>query len=299
MSILVDESTRIVVQGITGREATTFTKHSLDYGAKVVAGCTPGKGGESIYDVPVYDCVAEAVERHEANTSVISVPPAFVSGAVTEAVDAGVTLVVVVTERVPRHDVAGFIAFASERGCRIVGPNSLGILSPPHSKVGMVGGPAEDVRKAYTEGPVGIVSRSGGMTTEIANLLTLNGIGQSTCVSIGGDPIVGTTYMDVLPLFQDDPATKAMVIFCEPGGNAEETLSAFYRDGGYTLPIFAFIAGRFVDEMPGMRFGHAAVLVEGERGSTKTKTAALREAGINVVEELAELVAAVKEAVAV
>lgn len=294
MAILIDDSTRIVVQGITGREATTFTKHSLDYGAKVVAGCTPGKGGESIYGVPVYDCVAEAVARHGANTSVISVPAGFVRGAVYEAVDAGARLVVVVTERVPRHDVVDFIAFAIERGARIVGPNSLGILSPPRAKAGMVGGPAEDVRKAYTEGPVGIVSRSGGMTTEIANLLTLAGIGQSTCVSIGGDPVVGTTYMDVLPLFQEDPATQAMVIFCEPGGNAEETFSEFYVQGGYTLPVFAFIAGRFVDEMPGMRFGHAAVLVEGERGSTKTKMAAMRAAGIHVVEELHDLVAGLR-----
>lgn len=295
MAILADENTKIVVQGITGREATTFTKHSLDYGAKIVAGVTPGKGGRDIYGVPVYDCVRQAVERHGANASVISVPPAFVRGAAIEALDNGVKLVVVVTERVPRRDVVEIIEFAGRRGARVVGPNSLGIISPGKTKVGMVGGPAQDVKKAYMPGPVGVMSRSGGMTTEISNLLTLNGIGQSTCVSIGGDPVIGSTFVDLVPLFERDEQTRAAVIFCEPGGRSEEELANYYLKNRPSLPIAAFVAGRFADDMPGMRFGHAAVLVEGDKGSTRGKIKAFKEAGIMVAEEFSEIVNLVKK----
>ncbi|MBI2115591.1 MAG: CoA-binding protein [candidate division NC10 bacterium] len=271
MAILADEKTRIIVQGITGREAAAATRDSLEYGAKVVAGVTPGKGGAEVYGVPVYDTVQAAVEAHPADASVVSVPAAFARDAAMEALETGIRLVVILTERIPRRDVVEVTTRAREREARVVGPNSLGLISPDRTRVGMVGGRAADVRKAYMRGPVGIQSRSGGMTTEIANLLTQHGIGQSTCVSIGGDPIVGSTYVDLMPLFEADPETRVMVIFGEPGG------------------------GRFADEMPGVRFGHAAAIVEGEQGSTRGKIARLRQAGVLVAEEFSEIVELVRQ----
>lgn len=290
MAILADENTKIIIQGITGREATTFTKDLLDYGAKVVGGITPGKGGWEVYGVPVYDTVKQCIEKTPANACVISVPPGMVKGAAFEAIDNGIKLVVIVTERVPRKDVIDIVSFARLKDARVIGPNSLGLISPHKAKVGMVGGRAADVRKAYSEGSVGIISRSGGMTTEIANLLTLNGIGQSTCISIGGDAIVGSNYLDLVPLFAKDKGTKAVVIFCEPGGNVEESLSELVIKEKIKLPIVAFVAGRFADEMPGVRFGHAAAIVEGNRGTTKGKIEKFKQAGIMVAEEFKDII---------
>ena len=290
MSILVDENTTMLIQGITGREGTTMTRAALDYGSKVLCGITPGRGGREVHGVPVYDCIKSAIQDHPCNTAVVGVPPAFVRGATLEALDNDIPLVVVLTERAPRKDVADVISFANKTGARIVGPNSLGLISPHKTKVGMVGGPAEDVMKAYSPGEVGILSRSGGMTTELANLLTINGIGQSTAVSIGGDPIVGSTYADLVPLFEQDADTKAVVIFCEPGGTSEEALADYVIENKVTLPIIAFVAGRFADDMPGMRFGHAAVVVEGDRGSTASKIRRFKEAGIQVAEEFNDII---------
>jgi succinyl-CoA synthetase alpha subunit len=290
MSILVDENTTILIQGITGREGTTMTRAALDYGSKVVSGVTPGRGGREVHGVPVYDCIKSAIRDHPCNTAVVGVPPAFVRGATLEALDNDIPLVVVLTERAPRKDVADIVSFADKKGARVVGPNSLGLISPHKTKVGMVGGPAEDVMKAYSPGSVGILSRSGGMTTELANLLTINGIGQSTAVSIGGDPIVGSTYADLVPLFEQDPDTKAVVIFCEPGGTSEEALADYVIANKVKLPIIAFVAGRFADDMPGMRFGHAAVVVEGDRGSTASKIRRFKEAGILVAEEFNDII---------
>lgn len=290
MSILVDENTTILIQGITGREGTTMARASLDYGAKILCGVTPGRGGREVHGIPVYDCIKSALRDRPCNTAVVGVPPAFVRGATLEALDNGIPLVVILTERAPRKDVAEVISFAQRKGARIVGPNSLGLISPHKTKVGMVGGPAEDVMKAYSPGKVGILSRSGGMTTELANLLTINGIGESTAVSIGGDPIVGSTYSDLIPLFQQDPETKAVVIFCEPGGTSEEALADYVKEHNVKLPIIAFVAGRFADEMPGMRFGHAAVVVEGDRGSTASKIRKFKEAGIMVAEEFNDII---------
>ncbi|MBI5373823.1 MAG: succinate--CoA ligase subunit alpha [Candidatus Schekmanbacteria bacterium] len=290
MAILADENTKIIIQGITGREATTFTKDLLDYGANVVGGITPGKGGWEVYGVPVYDTVKQCIEKTPANACVISVPPGMVKGAAFEAIDNGIKLVVIVTERVPRKDVIDIVSFARLKDARVIGPNSLGLISPHKAKVGMVGGRAADVRKAYSEGSVGIISRSGGMTTEIANLLTLNGIGQSTCISIGGDAIVGSNYLDLIPLFAKDKGTKAVVIFCEPGGNVEESLSELVIREKIKLPIVAFVAGRFADEMPGVRFGHAAAIVEGNKGTTKGKIEKFRQAGIMVAEEFKDII---------
>ncbi len=294
MAILADEQTRIIVQGITGREAANFVRDSLDYGAQVVAGVTPGKGGLSVHGVPVYDTVRAALREHQAEASVISVPPPFVKDAAFEALVNGIRLLVILTERVPRRDVVEVVSLARETGATVIGPNSMGLISVERTKVGIAGGPAEDVRRAYTPGPVGILSRSGGMTTEIANLLTLHGIGQTTCISVGGDPIVGSTFADLIPLYEQDPETKAVVLFCEPGGNAEERLADFLKERRPRLPIVAFVAGRFADEMPGVRFGHAAVIVEGEAGSTKGKIERLKGAGVLVAEEFSEIVSLVR-----
>jgi succinyl-CoA synthetase alpha subunit len=290
MTILADQNVRVIVQGITGREAASFTKDMMDYGTRVVAGVTPGKQGHQVHGVPVYDTVRGAVREHTAETSVISVPPGMVKGAALEALENGIKLLVVITERVPRKDVIESLEVAREKGAQVIGPNTLGLISPDVIKLGMAGGPAEDVKKAYMAGPVGIASRSGGMTTEIANLLTTHGIGQSTCVGVGGDPVVGSNFLDLIPLFNEDPDTKAVVLFCEPGGVIEENLAELVRSKKISIPIVAFIAGRFVDSMPGVRFGHAATIVEGKRGSAKGKIERLEKAGIQVAESFSHIV---------
>jgi succinyl-CoA synthetase alpha subunit len=215
--------------------------------------------------------------------------------AALEALDNGIRLLVIVTERVPRKDVIEFLEIAREKDARVIGPNTLGLISPGKVKLGMAGGPVEDLRKAYTPGPVGIASRSGGMTTEIANLLTVNGIGQSTCIGIGGDPVVGSNFLQLIPLFDENPETKVAVLFCEPGGIIEETLSEFVMDHEISLPIVAFVAGRFVDDMPGVRFGHAATIVEGKKGSARNKVEMFGKAGIHVAESFSDIVPLVKK----
>ncbi len=289
MSILANAKTRVIVQGITGREASSFTKDMMDYGTNVVAGVTPGKKGQTVYGVPVFDTVRQALQVHPADASVISVPPGLVKGAAWEALYNGIQLLVIVSERVPRRDTIEILEMAKEKGARVIGPNTLGLISPGLIKLGMAGGPVEDVSKAYMPGPVGVASRSGGMTTEVANLLTTNGIGQSTCIGIGGDPVVGSNFLDLIPLFNQDPETKAVVLFSEPGGVIEEHLADYVTQNKIALPIIAFIAGRFVDDMPGVRFGHAATIVEGDRGSARGKIARLREAGIHVAESFSEI----------
>jgi succinyl-CoA synthetase alpha subunit len=298
MSILVRADTTIIVQGITGREAASFTKDSLDYGARVVGGVTPGKGGQDVFGLPVTDTVHELTERFPVDATIISVPPAFVKDAAFEAIENGIKLLLIVTERVPRRDVVEIIDMCRLRGARLVGPNSLGVISPGKSRLGMVGGPAQDVSKSYTPGPVGLMSRSGGMTTEIANLLSVHGLGQSTCVSIGGDPIVGSQFVDLLPLFEADLETEAMVLFAEPGGGMEAALAARLHETPSRLRIFCFIAGRFVDQMRGVRFGHAATLVRSDADTTAEKARVLREAGVTVADDLSALPRLVKEALA-
>jgi succinyl-CoA synthetase alpha subunit len=295
VSILADSGTRVIVQGMTGREASAFTKDMMEYGTDVVAGVTPGKGGANLHGLPVYDTVHSALCRHAADASVISVPPAVAKDAVIEAIDNGIRLVVVVTERIPRKDTIEFIELARERGATIIGPNSLGIISPGAIKLGMAGGPARDVRNAFIPGNVGVISRSGGMTTEIANLLTMHGIGQSTCVSIGGDPIVGTTALELVPMFNADSETKVVVLFSEPGGSVEERLAEYVIQNGCTKPIIAFVAGGFVDRLPGVRFGHAGVIVEGTSGSVAGKIAAFNKAGIRVAATFSSIVDLVRE----
>lgn len=294
MAILANEDTKIIIQGITGREAVTFTKDMIDYGSKVVAGVTPGKGGQNVHGVPVFDTVYQAVKEHKAEASVISVPPAMVRGAALEALSNGIRLLVLVAERVPRKDTIEILEVARTDGAVVIGPNTLGMINPHKVKIGMAGGPVENVKRAYMPGPIGIASRSGGMTTEIANLLTTNGIGQSTCISIGGDPVVGSNFLDLVPLFEKDPDTKAIVLFCEPGGVIEERLSELVLSEKIKTPIVAFVAGRFVDQMPGVRFGHAATIVEGKKGTAAGKIERFQKAGIHVSEGLNDIVSILK-----
>jgi len=295
MTILANQGIRVIVQGITGREAASFSKDMLDYGTNVVAGVTPGKQGQQVHGVPVYDTVRRAVREHSPDVSIISVPPAMVKGAALEALENGIGLLVIVSERVPRIDVIEILEKSREKNARVIGPNTLGLISPHMIKLGMAGGPVQDVKKAYMPGHVGIASRSGGMTTEIANLLTTNGIGQSTCIGIGGDPVVGSNFLDLIPLFDQDPGTKAVVLFCEPGGIIEETLAEIVTSEHISIPIVAFIAGRFVDSMPGVRFGHAATIVEGEKGTAKGKAESLTRAGIRVAESFSDIAPILKE----
>ena len=290
MPILITKDTRFIVQGITGREAVNLTRENLDYGAKIVGGVTPGRAGRDIYGVQVYDCVRDCVaEQGKVEGSIISVPPAFVKDALFEAIENGVKIMVVVTENVPRKDVAQAVELASLRGARIIGPNCLGIISPGEAKMGGVGGPAANTRQAYKKGNIGIMSRSGGMTTEIASTLTAAGLGQSTCVSIGGDAIVGTTYAELMPLFEADPETEAIAIYSEPGGRMEAELAEWVKANNSRLPIVAFMAGRFMDEMQGMRFGHAGTIVEGKEDTTSEKIARMEAAGISVAERIEEI----------
>ncbi len=302
MSILIDETTTFIVQGITGREAVNLTRECLDYGAgaKIVGGVTPGRKGREVHGVPVFDTVAQAVEHHgrPIDGSVVTVPPAFTKDAVLEAIQHGVKLVVIVTERIPRRDVAQMVEFAKFHDARIIGPNCLGIIVPDVIKMGGIGGPAKDAAKAYTPGSVGVISRSGGMTTEMSSTLTAAGLGQSTAVSIGGDAIIGSSYVELMPLFEADEQTEAIVIYTEPGGRMEAQLAQWVKDNDSRLPIVAFMAGRFMDEMPGMSFGHAGTIVEGKADTAAEKIARLAEAGIVVAEEISQIPDIVKSRIA-
>ncbi len=298
MSILIDRDTTFIVQGITGREAVNLTRENLAYGAKIVGGVTPGRAGREVYGVPVHDCVRDIARDRRVDGSVVCVPPAFTRDAVFEALENGIRLVVVVTERIPRQEVAQMVELAELRGARIIGPNCLGLITPGEVKMGGIGGPAEDTRKAYRKGPVGIMSRSGGMTTEIANTLSAAGLGQSTAVSIGGDAIIGTTYAELMPLFEADPETRAIAIYSEPGGRMEAELAEWVVEHRSRLPIVAFMAGRFMDEMPGMRFGHAGTIVEGKADTTADKIERLRRAGISVAERIEEIPGLIRQRLA-
>jgi succinyl-CoA synthetase alpha subunit len=302
MSILIDADTTFIVQGITGREAVNLTRECLDYGAgaRIVGGVTPGRLGRDVHGVPVFDTVAQAVEHYGGpiDGSVVTVPPAFTLDAVLEALQNGIKLVVIVTERIPRGDVAQMVEVASERGARIIGPNCLGVIVPDVIKMGGIGGPAKNAAQAYTPGYVGVISRSGGMTTEMSSTLTAAGLGQSTAVSIGGDAIIGSSYAELMPLFEADEQTQAIVIYTEPGGRMEAELARWVTDHDSRLPIVAFMAGRFMDEMPGMSFGHAGTIVEGKEDTATEKIARLAEAGIVVAEDIADIPRIVKEKVA-
>jgi succinyl-CoA synthetase alpha subunit len=299
MSILLNEDTTFIVQGITGREAVNLTRECLDYGSKIVGGVTPGRKGREVHGVPVFDTVAQAVEHHGGpiDGSVVTVPPAFTKDAVFEAILNGIKLIVIVTERIPRGDVAQMVELANMEGARIIGPNCLGLIVPEVCKMGGIGGPAKDAAKAYAPGRVGVMSRSGGMTTEISSSLTQAGLGVSTAVSIGGDAIIGSAYAELMPYFEADEQTEAIVIYTEPGGRMEAQLAEWVKDNSSRLPIVAFMAGKFMDddEMKGMSFGHAGTIVEGKEDTATEKIARLEAAGIRVVERIDEIPDVVKE----
>ena len=298
MAILVDRNSRIAIQGITGREASMVTKHALAYGTTILAGVTPGKQGQEVEGVPVYDTLKRACEEHQINTSVVYVPPAFASDAVMEAIGNGVKLIIIITERIPRHDVAKFLLAAQEADCTIIGPNSVGIITPEDRvKLGAIGG--DNVERCFVPGEVGVISRSGGMTAECSWMVKRAGFGVTTSVSIGGDPLIGSPPKTILAMFEKDPKTKAVVLWGEPGTGYEEEVAEFITDGGFTKPLVAYIAGRFVEEMPeGTVFGHAASIIEGAMGRPSTKMKKLRDAGCHVAENFNGIIELIQQAMA-
>ena len=279
MSIWLDSDSRVVVQGITGRNGQFHTRQMLDYDTSVVGGVTPGKGGSECLDLPVWDTVTEAVDNG-ANVSCVFVPPPFAAGAIREAADAGVELVVAITEGIPALDMVRTKAHLADTGTRLIGPNCPGIITPGTAKVGIMPG------HIHQPGDVGIVSRSGTLTYEAVDQVTRIGRGQSTCIGIGGDPVIGTPFIDVLEAFEADPATKAIVMIGEIGGSAEEHAAEFVREY-VSKPVVGFIAGRTAP--PGKRMGHAGAIIAGGKGTAAAKMDALRKAGIAVAENPAKL----------
>ena len=279
MSILVGPETRVLVQGVTGREGEFHTRQSLEFGTNVVAGVTPGKGGTTAVDgqVPVFDSVVQAVDRTGANASVIYVPAAFAPDAIAEAADAGIPLVVCITEGIPTLEMLKIVPFVKQAGARLIGANCPGLTAvAARAKVGIIPG------AIHRPGHVGVVSRSGTLTYEVVQALTDAGIGQSTCIGIGGDPITGTSFVDVLALFRDDPETEAIVLIGEIGGSAEEDAAAFAAEELRDTPMVAFIAGRTAPE--GRRMGHAGAIISGGSGTAQAKVAALEAAGVQVAD---------------
>ncbi len=288
MSVLIDENTRLVVQGITGGEGSFHTRQMMEYGTQVVAGVTPGKGGQKFDDkVPVFNTVAEAVKETGANASVIFVPPPFAADAIMEAADAGVDVTVCITEGIPTLDMVKVHTYLESRKTRLIGPNCPGVISPGKAKVGIMPG------FIHKKGNVGVISRSGTLTYEAVHQLTVLGIGQTTCIGIGGDPIIGTPFVDALKLFKDDPDTEAIVMIGEIGGTAEEEAAAYIREN-IDKPVVSFIAGRTAP--PGRRMGHAGAIISGGHGTAAEKMAVLRAAGIHVVESPAEIGVTVQKA---
>ncbi len=288
MSILVDENTRLVVQGITGREGEFHTRQMAAYGTNVVAGVTPGRGGQKAIDdtVPVFNTVTEAVKETGANTSIIYVPASFAPDAVREAAAAGVQLVVCITEGVPAYDMVSTFEFVQQQGVRLIGPNCPGLLSPGKAKVGIIPG------NIVTPGPVGVVSKSGTLTYEVIDALTKLGIGQTTCVGIGGDPIIGTNFIDVLQLFQNDPETKAIVMIGEIGGTAEQEAAQFIK-ANVTKPVVGFIAGQTAP--PGKRMGHAGAIISGGEGTAQEKITAMEAVGAKMAKQPADIATLIKD----
>ena len=287
MSILVDKKTRLVVQGITGKEGTFHTKQMVEYGTNVVGGVTPGKGGTTHEGIPVFNTVADAVNEAGANAAIIYVPPPFAADAIMEAAAAGIPVVVCITEGIPTLDMVKVREYLRDKSTRLIGPNCPGIISPGKCKIGIMPG------HIHREGSVGVVSRSGTLTYEAVGQLTALGLGQSSAIGIGGDPIVGTTHVDALGLFQADDQTEGIVMIGEIGGTAEEDAAAFARDN-VTKPIVAFIAGQTAP--PGRRMGHAGAIIAGGKGTAAEKMKALNDAGIHVVRSPADIGSAMKEA---
>jgi succinyl-CoA synthetase alpha subunit len=292
MSILVDEKTRVVVQGITGNEGLFHTRQMVEYGTKVVAGVTPGKGGQKIDGIPVFNTVMEAVKKTDAKASAIFVPPGFAADAIMEAADSGISIIVCLTEGIPTLDMVMVRDFLKERRAKLIGPNTPGIISPGKCKIGVMAG------YIHKPGTVGIISRSGTLTYEVVDQLTKKGIGQSTCIGIGGDQIIGLSYVDLLGFFEDDPNTEAVIMIGEIGGTAEEEAAEFIKEN-VSKPVVAFIAG--LTAPPGRRMGHAGAIIAGGKGTAKEKMEVLDKARVRVVrnpalvgEEMTNIVANIK-----
>uniref|UniRef100_A0A7V3VU95 Succinate--CoA ligase [ADP-forming] subunit alpha n=1 Tax=candidate division WOR-3 bacterium TaxID=2052148 RepID=A0A7V3VU95_UNCW3 len=285
MSILINKNTRLVVQGITGRDGSFHTKQMLNYGTNVVAGVTPGKGGTNVEGVPVFNSVAEAVKMTGANTSVIFVPAKFAPGAMYEAIDAGIELIVCISEGIPTLEIVKIIAYLRGKNCRLIGPNSPGLVSPGEAKVGILPG------HIFKKGNIGVISRSGTLTYEIVDHITKAGLGQSTCIGIGGDPIIGTKFIDCLELFANDPQTEAVVIVGEIGGRDEQD-AAEYIKKYFRKPVFGFIAGKTAP--PDKRMGHAGAIISGTAGTASEKIKAFESAGIKVGETPAQVAELIK-----
>ncbi|MCA9966825.1 MAG: succinate--CoA ligase subunit alpha [Anaerolineales bacterium] len=285
MSILLNKDTKVIVQGITGKQGQFHTSKMMEYGTNVVGGVTPGKGGQTVLDgIPVFNTVRAAVEATGATCSMITVPARFAVGSILEAAEAGIELIVTLTEHIPIQDMIKARAYLDRKGVRMIGPNCPGLITAGEAKVGIIPG------NIVMPGPIGLVSRSGTLTYEVVYALTTKGIGQTTCVGIGGDPINGTNFIDVLQMFEDDPDTKQMVMIGEIGGSAEEEAAAYIK-AHITKPVYAFIAGQTAP--PGRRMGHAGAIVEGNAGTAAGKVKALQEAGVKVAahpEQIAELV---------
>lgn len=287
MSILVNKHSRVVVQGFTGKEGTFHAEQCMAYGTSVIGGVTPGKGGTTHLGRPVFDTVAEAVEREGANTALIFVPPRFAADAILEAAAAGIGVVVCISEGIPARDMMRAKALLRETRCRLIGPNCPGVITPGEAKVGIMPG------FIHRPGRVGVISRSGTLTYEAVHQITREGLGQSTCIGIGGDPIVGSSFVDLLALFGEDPATEAVVLIGEIGGTAEEEAAAYVREH-FDRPVVAFVAGRTAP--PGRRMGHAGAIIAGGRGTAKEKIEALRAAGITVCDSPATIGETVRKA---
>ena len=294
MAILVNEHSRVIIQGITGREGVVRAQLMKDYGTKLVAGVTPGRAGQDVYGVPVYDSVLQAWEKQgPVDVSVIFVPAALVKNAALEAIDAGVKLLVIVPDRVPIHDVLEIAARAAEKGARFVGPNTLGLVSPGKAVLGMIGGRAERAREWFRPGSIGVSSRSGGMTSAISYYLTKSGLGLSTIVHVGGDAVIGLSHPEIMALFEEDPETRMAVMFGEIGTTQEERVADLVASGRFTKPLVAYIGGKAAKS--GTRFSHAGAIVEGSRGSYETKVKRLREVGVHVVDAISDIPIKAKE----
>jgi succinyl-CoA synthetase alpha subunit len=297
MSILIDQAQRVLIQGITGREGMARTRLMVGYGTNVVAGVTPGRGGQEVEGIPVFDTVEEAWEESGSfDASVLFIPAPLVKSAALEAIDAGVQLLVIVPDRVPIYDVLVIAKRAKEAGAKFVGPNTLGVLSPDKAVLGMMGGRAASARSWFFQGPVGISSRSGGITSSMAYYLAREGIGATTLVHVGGDAVVGLPHPEVMKLFEQDPDTKAVAMFGEIGTSQEEQVADLIEGGTFTKPLIAYIGGKAAKS--GTRFSHAGAIVEGGRGTYKGKVERLREVGATVVESFADLPGATKEILA-
>ena len=281
MSIFADKETRVVVQGITGKEGQFHTRHCIDYGTRIVAGVTPGKAGQKMDDVPVFNTVLNAVDATGADCSLIFVPPAFAADAIMEAADAGLRLIVVITEGIPVLDMMRVKNYLQTKSVRMIGPNCPGMITPGEAKIGIMPGPIHK-----TGGPIGVVSRSGTLTYEVVHQLTLQGIGQTTCIGIGGDPICGTSFIDCLEAFEQDPDTRGVVMVGEIGGTAEEEASEFIASK-MSIPVVGFISG--LTAPPGRRMGHAGAIISGSSGTAQAKIDAMKINGVHVCEDLGSL----------